>query len=402
MDEAGTAVARMMDRPARPRVMLVVHDVQANGGMERVFSEVIRRGCDRVDFTVVSNTISSELRERVRWLRVPAIRRPFALKFLIFFLLAPLLTLRHERDLTHSVGAIVPNRLDICSIQYCFAAYMERIGRAAPAGGSTLRRLNIALGNLVSLAAERWCLRSGRLRLLAAASESTRRELHQHYPALPTITTPNGVDFDSFKADPQMRRQMRRTHWVDEGEVLGLFVGGDWTRKGVEEAIRGLALAQKASTQPLRLWVVGKGDERRLAAVADTCGVGDRVQFFGFQRNVAPFYQAADLFVFPSFYEAFPLVALEAAASGLPIIATPVSGVDELVGADEAGLLVERSAEAVGAAIARLASDPVARTRMGLSARRRVAAYTWDKAVASVVDAYISLLSERVGAVAEA
>jgi UDP-glucose:(heptosyl)LPS alpha-1,3-glucosyltransferase len=383
-----------MTRGRRPRVALVVHDIdsQRHGGLERIFTELVRRGSDRVDFTVVSNTLSPDLRQKVRWRRVPAIRRPFALKFLIFFLLAPFRIGSRGHDLVHSVGAIVPSRIDVSSVQYCYAAYVQRIGGPAPRGGSRLRRLNVALGTLVSLAAELWSFRPNRVRLLAAASDSTRRELERHYPAVPAITTPNGVDFRTFKPDAGVRRRLRAAEGVGDDELVCLFVGGDWARKGVEQAVRGLARAQELTDRPLRLWLVGGGDQRRLQAVAAECGVARSVSFFGFRTDVEPFYQAADLFVFPTLYEAFPLVALEAAACGLPIVATPVSGVTELVGDNEAGMLIERSPASIGAAIARLATDNGTRERMAAAALRRVSAYSWDGSVASVIDAYHDLI----------
>jgi glycosyltransferase involved in cell wall biosynthesis/O-antigen/teichoic acid export membrane protein len=391
---AGEVAVGEMTGGHRPRVMLVVHDIdsQRHGGLERIFTELVRRGSDRVDFTVVSNTLSPDLRQNVRWRRVPAIRRPYALKFLIFFMLAPFRIGGRKQDLVHSVGAIIPSRIDVSSVQYCYAAYVQRIGSAAPRGGSRLRRLNVALGNLVSLAAELWSFRPSRVRLLAAASDSTRRELELHYPAVPAITTPNGVDFRTFKPDTKARRRLRAAEGVGDEELVCLFVGGDWARKGVEQAVRGLARAQDLTDRPLRLWLVGGGDQRRLEAVAAECGVAGRVSFFGFRPDVEPFYQAADLFVFPTLYEAFPLVALEAAACALPIVATPVSGVTELVGDNEAGMLVERSPESIGAAIARLAADDKTRARMAAAALRRVAAYSWEGSVASVIDAYQSLI----------
>lgn len=378
----------------RPRVALVVHDIDSenHGGLERIFSELVRRGSDRVDFTVVSNTLSPDLRHKVRWRRVPVIRRPFPLKFLMFWLLAPLRLRGRGHDLIHTVGAIVPSRIDVSSVQYCYAAYIQRIGSAAPRGSSRLRRLNVALGNLVSLVAELWGFRLGRVRLLAAASESTRRELQWHYPAVPAITTPNGVDFTSFKPDADVRSRIRAAESIGNDELVCLFVGGDWARKGVEEAVRGLADAQSRTDRPLWLWLIGRGDERRIAAVAAECGVAASVRFFGYRTDVEPFYQAADVFVLPTLYEAFPLVTLEAAACGLPIIATAVSGVTELVGDDEAGVVVDRSPASVGAAIARLATDEQTRARMAAAALSRVTAYSWDRSVASVIDAYDDLI----------
>jgi UDP-glucose:(heptosyl)LPS alpha-1,3-glucosyltransferase len=377
-------------------VALVVHDVDSenHGGLERIFTELVRRGSSQVDFTVVSNTLSPDMRRQVRWLRVPAIRRPFVLKFLIFFCLAQIRLSRERHDLVHSVGAVVPGPVDLASVQYCYAAYVQRVGAPAPRGASPLRRLNAALGNLASLAAERWGFRPGRVRLLAAASDSTRRELARHYPGVPAMTTPNGVDLGAFTPDPGRRAEVRRREAVADQELVCLFVGGDWARKGVDHTIRGVAAAQRTTSRPLLLWIVGQGDQRRMQALADAHGVGGRVRFFGFRPEVEQFYQAADLFLLPTLYEAFPLVALEAAASALPIVATRVSGVDELIGDGQAGLLVERSAEAIGDAVARLAADDELRSRLAETARLRAAAYTWDRSVASVLEAYRGLLDQ--------
>jgi UDP-glucose:(heptosyl)LPS alpha-1,3-glucosyltransferase len=115
---------------------------------------------------------------------------------------------------------------------------------------------------------------------------------------------------------------------------------------------------------------------------------------------VEPFYQAADLFVFPTLYEAFPLVSLEAAACGLPIVATPASGIDQLVGAEEAGLLVDRSPQSIGAAIARIACDARLAARLGEAARRRASQYTWERSVSRVVETYRRLLESDAGTIA--
>jgi glycosyltransferase involved in cell wall biosynthesis len=101
--------------------------------------------------------------------------------------------------------------------------------------------------------------------------------------------------------------------------------------------------------------------------------------------------------VLPSDYETFSLAAHEAAASAIPVVATRVSGVEDLVGDRRAGLLVERRADEFAAAIDRLAGDPSLRARMGEEGRRRASALTWDHAVSSILAVYDDLLDRRMG-----
>jgi glycosyltransferase involved in cell wall biosynthesis len=173
---------------------------------------------------------------------------------------------------------------------------------------------------------------------------------------------------------------------------VALFVGGDWHRKGLAVAIHGLAAAQLPHSGRLQLWVVGRGDQHRFADLARAAGVGDRVRFFGQPAEAERFYQAADIFVLPSLYEGFSLVALEAAACGLPVVATRVGFIEELVGDEEAGLIVPRTPAAVGTALARLAGDPALRARQGAVARRRAQSYTWSRSAHGVLDLYDQLL----------
>jgi glycosyltransferase involved in cell wall biosynthesis len=375
---------------------MVIHDLAGTGGMERVHTEILRRAADRVDFTVISVTLDPALRGLVQWRRVPVIRRPVPLKFLLFFLGAALQVARTRADIVHTAGAIIPNRVTMATVHFCHASFRQAEGRLAAPDAPMFRRLNDAIGRFLSLQAERWCYRPGRTRALVAVSANIRRQLLGHYPRVPVYLTPNGVDARRFSPEPNARRHLRQAAGIDHAAVVILFVGGYWHLKGLDLAIRGLALAQPQIMERLTLWIVGAGDQRRYQSMAIDAGIADRVRFFGPRSDVERFYQAADLLVLPSRYEAFSLVAFEAAACGLPVVATQVGCIEELLGPTQvAGVVIERTAEAVAGAIARLAPDPSLRTRMGLAGRQRAQEYSWDRTVDRVVTLYQQLLASR-------
>jgi UDP-glucose:(heptosyl)LPS alpha-1,3-glucosyltransferase len=384
------AVRRTTSR-RKPRVALVTHGVHDDGGMERALAELVRRVRHEVDFAVLSPTLADDLRPYVDWVRVRTPHRPYALRFLVFFLVAGLRLRRIRSDLRQSEGAIVPNRVDVVSVHFCHAGYHAATGHLAPPEAPLARRVNTAVSRLVSLLAERWSYRRGRVRVFAAVSADIGRELETHFAVAPVVVTPNGVDRDRFRPDDRARAELREACGVTPDEMVALFVGGDWDRKGLAVAIAGLAEAKRAGANVV-LWVVGDGDERRFADEARRWGVADRVRFFGFRKDSERFCQAADVFVLPTLYEAHPLSPHEAAACGLPVVVTRVNGVDELVGDGDAGAVVERSAAAVGAALARLAADPSLRARQRGRAAERAAAFTWQHASDVYRELYASLV----------
>jgi glycosyltransferase involved in cell wall biosynthesis len=378
----------------RPRVALVAHDIHDGGGMERAFAELLRRASPRYDFTVYASSLAADLRPLVEWRRIPTPARPFPLKFSVFFFTAGFRLYGARADVVHTLGAIAPNRADLATIQFCHAGYVAKLGRLTPGTPRPLHRLNRGISRLLALAAERWCYRASRLHYFACVSQGVRKELASHYPTIASALTPNGVDIDRYKPDASRREKTRNEEAVEDGETLCLFVGGDWDHKGLEIAIRALALARPPEHR-LRLWIVGRGDRRRYEQVAAEQGLAPRVRFFGPRDDTERFYQAADILVFPTQYETFSLVAYEAAACCLPVVATKVSGIEDLVVDGESGFLVERTPEAVAGALVRLAVDPELRARMGREGRRRASAYTWGPSVDSIERVYEQLLSRR-------
>jgi glycosyltransferase involved in cell wall biosynthesis len=362
--------------------------------MERVCAELIRNGHATCDFVVVAATVAPELQRFIRdWLPVRVPTRPFPLKFATFWFNAA----RHLRsldvDLVYTVGAIVPNRVDVAAVHFCHAGFVSAEHQLAPESAPPLRRANTALARVLALAGERWCYRPGRLRAFAAVSAGVGAEVSEHYPGTPVYVTPNGVDRKRFRPDPQSREQVRRTSGIGD-EPVALFVGGDWDRKGLTIAMHALAHVRERGPD-LRLWVVGSGDRERFSALAGELGVASAVSFLGPRNDVERVLAAVDIFVLPSAYEAHPLVGLEAAACALPIVATRVHGIADLLAEGDAGILVERDADSVGDALLSLANDPELRLRLGRGALARSASYSWQASTAAVVDLYRSLLTER-------
>ena len=179
---------------------------------------------------------------------------------------------------------------------------------------------------------------------------------------------------------------MRRALAIGEQQLVAVFVGSEWERKGLGPLIRALANARDWT-----LVVAGAGDEARFRELADAAGVGAAVRWLGAVNDVQLVYQLADAFVLPSSYETFSLVTFEAAASGLPVLATPVNGVRELIEDGRNGFLITRDPQQIAERLGQLAADPELRTTMGLAARESALHYSWAAMVEHHSDLYAQL-----------
>ncbi|MDQ7989911.1 MAG: glycosyltransferase family 4 protein [Candidatus Dactylopiibacterium sp.] len=217
------------------------------------------------------------------------------------------------------------------------------------------------------------------LRAVICNSHMVRNDLAARYPALAgrLHVVHNGIDLARFT--PALRDQHRAATrarlGVDDARPVLLYVGSGFARKGVPALIEAMARPELAAAE---LWVVGRDrHEARLVARARALGVAARVRFLGPHKDVTPWLGAADAFALPTLYDPMPNAALEALASGLPVLSSTSSGAAELIRAGENGECVDALATgAIAAAAARLLDamrDPARRDAMRASARASVA-----------------------------
>jgi glycosyltransferase involved in cell wall biosynthesis len=148
------------------------------------------------------------------------------------------------------------------------------------------------------------------------------------------------------------------------------------------------------------LCMVGDGPDREaVEEQAYRLGIARHCLYLGYQEQVADWYAALDALVLPSANEGTPVSAIEALATGRPVVATRVGGVPDVIREGEDGFLVEvGDVAALADRLARLAQDPELRSRMGGAARERVLArYAVDRLVDDVDRLYRSLLAARAG-----
>jgi glycosyltransferase involved in cell wall biosynthesis len=355
----------------------VADAVHRRGGQERAAAEVLSRIATRIPVTVIAH--DCDLGDApVRWMPVRGPRRPSVLRTWAFARGARAAERRAACTITNSIGAAALDA-DVITAQFCHAAFTARFGGIR--GGSGLRAVYQRFAQSRFTAEERRAYSSPRLKRVIAVSEGTARELQEFYrvPHDRIVVVPNGVDGSVFRpcGDAAARRALRERLALPEDDFIGLFVGGDWERKGVRDAIS--AIAGLAAT---RLVVLGNGDVAAMREHAAKAGAEGQVSFPGASRAPQDWYAACDAFVFPSRYEAFSLVTLEAAASGLPIVAHAINGTEELVRDGDNGWLVPFGAGALREKIELLRDDPARRARMSAAAVESSRRYDWDRIAA--------------------
>jgi N-acetyl-alpha-D-glucosaminyl L-malate synthase BshA len=173
--------------------------------------------------------------------------------------------------------------------------------------------------------------------LLTAVSEYLRAETVEHFdvPAERIRVIPNFVDLSVYRRDLE---PCHRSKLSEQGEKIIMHISNFRPVKRVEDIVR--VFAGILSSVRARLVLVGDGPERgRAQQLAEELGVAQRVLFLGKQESVAELLACADLFLLTSATESFGLVALEAMACGVPVVATRVGGIPEVVPDGQAGWL---------------------------------------------------------------
>lgn len=201
----------------------------------------------------------------------------------------------------------------------------------------------------------------------------------------------NGIDLDRFSPARHRgtRSRMRKSLGVEEDRVVVGTVARLVAEKGLPELIEAWGHRQS----DYDLIVVGPPDPTKADALTDTqIEAAERagIRFLGHREDVDELYAAWDVFVLPSHREGFPRAAMEAAASGLPIVATDIRGCREVVEDGQSGILVPRlSPSELSAAIDRMVDDASMRTQMGSRGLAKAKEEFDERAVvARVFDAY--------------
>ena len=238
--------------------------------------------------------------------------------------------------------------------------------------------------------------------VILANSVEEVAQLESLYGAEPSRieVVPPGVEHAFFS--PGDRAGARQALGVGNHPVL-LFVGRIQPLKGLPVAVGALAELRRPDAE---LVVVGgpsgtdgDGELRAVLALADHLGVRHQIRFVPPQPHhlLSTYYRAADVVLVPSRSESFGLVALEAGACGVPVVAAAVGGLRTLIDDGRTGLLVDdRQPEAFAAAVRSVLADPAYAASLGAAAARRAQGYTWSTAAARLRRIYSDLATRAL------
>ena len=234
---------------------------------------------------------------------------------------------------------------------------------------------------------DRWMIGGLRYGTYVALSGRVSSELQKHYKVPPERirVIPNGIDETRFRPDAAARAAIRTEFGIDEETKLLLFVSHEFARKGLTHVVGALA-----HLPGVKLLVVGSDNPAPYVEKAKGLGVDDRLIFAGERRDLPALHNAADAFVLPTAYEAFPLVCMEALACSVPLLATPVGGIEDYLVDGVNGFRIDFDAEDIAAKVSKLFADPVLLASIKENSRNTALRYTWTR----VADLYLELVNE--------
>lgn len=366
------------------------------GGVEKVVYELSRRlvkmGCD-VFVITLGNDCSSYCVDGIKVYRLPSVDLAnfFQMQLSLPTKIGTFLRLgkKFSPDIIHAHNIFFTTSLlavlikNVSHRKLVLSAHLGDISNLA------------LLGRWKALAAKTYEKILGRVilsssNLIIAVSNSVREHiLSLGIPAEKIIVIPNGVDLEEF--GPPLDVQATN-------EINIICVGRLIPNKGLRYLVEAAKILIYGGTTGIKFKIIGEGPYRhRLEEIVARYKLSTYFEFMGRVPSVSDLLRKGGIFVRPSLTEGMPLTILEAMASGLPIIATRVSGTAEILIHKETGILIEPgNAKQLAESIKYLIESPNEAFRLGQNARAYIERYykekfSWDAVTSGILSVYESL-----------
>uniref|UniRef100_UPI00047CB0E6 glycosyltransferase family 4 protein n=1 Tax=Clostridium beijerinckii TaxID=1520 RepID=UPI00047CB0E6 len=221
-------------------------------------------------------------------------------------------------------------------------------------------------------------------------SDHMSQELNQLYDISSLLMViPNGVNLQKFNGTNTGYIESLPSNF--KGKKIVLFVGRLAEEKGVDYLLRSFNNILERDSE-VRLLIAGQGrQELEIKSLCKKLNLENYVNFMGFinDTDICELYKVADVVVIPSTYEPFGLVALEAMASGKPIVVTSVGGLKDIPINNESGIIIPPGDEnAIVEAVDKILSDNLFAKYLGKNALERAKEFDWNDIAKATIDAY--------------
>jgi UDP-glucose:(heptosyl)LPS alpha-1,3-glucosyltransferase len=374
------------------RIAIVAPFFHQQGGIERYVWNLAHELAADHQVTVFAARFAATETNNLRWQRVPAITRYWPLLTLTFPVMAQLILARRrgDFDVVHGHGASLFSQDVLTAHSVHKAWFLTSLAALKPGSkGWWLKLLNPL--HYITILVETIQMMPAMTRKVIAISGVIEKELTKFYRIDPwrmqiVVSGVGHKEFSPSSADD--RRTLKTAIQINPDDLLLLFVGNEYKRKNLATVFEAVAKLQDLR---LHVGIVGRADPHEFRNLAERLGIATRVHFFGPSSNMGQYYGAADMFVFPTLYEAFSLVILEAMAAGLPIITTDgVGAVSELFTDNTNGLLLKNPVDRDELAdkISQL-TDPKERSRLGRAAYEKSLEFSWTRMAQNYLKTYV-------------
>jgi UDP-glucose:(heptosyl)LPS alpha-1,3-glucosyltransferase len=337
------------------------------GGIERYIWEMSHKLAQNNEVHIFANKWKEPESKDIILHKVFMIERPYFLSVASFALFSTYLLKKGRFEIIYNHGGSL--KQDLFVAHSCHKAWTTMKKQS---GLLEILRYILNPFHHITLAMEGYRYKKGNYKKVIAVSNIVKNEIIEfyHLPSEDIETIYSGVNLEEFALSKKetYRKEIREAYNIKEEEILLLFVGNEFRRKGLEFIVSALPKVQGN----VKLLVVGKGNSKRFCK--------RDVIFAQHSNKVEKFFLASDIFILPTKMDAFGLVVLEAMASGLPVIISNQAGASEIIKDGEDGLILKdySNPEEIAQKINLLISDPNLRAEMGLKARKKAEIYSWD------------------------
>ncbi|MEQ1794654.1 MAG: glycosyltransferase family 4 protein [Nitrospira sp.] len=383
---------------ARLKIAVLIKRLVKTGGAERYAMEIVRRLALNHDVHVFAHEWSYDGSEPITFhkIRRLCVKPAWANQLLFSYLTQR--AVGQDFDIVHSFEKVT--HCDVMTVQSpCFGK---------PSGGEQnfLKSAFKWIGLILSPRSLAWRWLESRqfsergAQVVIAVSEQVKRNVQAHYHlpdqrfalAYTGVESPGAAAGARGQADPGIRAQLG----AGQRDLVVLFVGTEFKRKGLDALLHGLALLPRSR---VTLLVAGGGGGRldHYKAVTESLGLGREVKFLGLISDVERLYPVVDLFILPTLADPCPLSPLEAMAAGVATImsSSEFNGSAELVRNGEALILSHPDdPHEIAAALTKM-MDAQSRAALAEQGRQLVHQFTWEKTTADTVAAYHAVIRTR-------